>query len=154
VNRLSLLLLLLVSSCGSSPKPEEKVEKKAPNAQIVGRVSSISRNKDFVLIQQLGPGSLSANHLLHSMGPGGRSASLSLSGERVRDFYAADLVSGTVELGDPVLGRSFPSTETEEQPATLIEPAAPGQENIDQTLPNLPEGGFSEENDFVETDSE
>ncbi len=104
-----LLPLLLLTSCGSlkeDEEPEDKKEEKAtgPKKRIIGRIASVSRAGEFVLIQKFGPGALPKNTIYQSQGPAGRSASLKPSGERVRDFYAADLVSGNVEKGDAVVG--------------------------------------------------
>ena len=104
---LILIPLILLSSCGGSKKKDQANEKQKlvrPERQIVGRIASVSQVGQFVLIQKFGAGSLPKDLLYQSQGSAGRSASLNPSGERVRDFYAADLVSGTVEKGDAVIG--------------------------------------------------
>jgi len=113
--------LLLLSSCGGSKKKEPADEKQKlvrPERQIVGRIASVSQVGQFVLIQKFGAGSLPKDLLYQSQGAEGRSASLNLSGERVRDFYAADLVSGTVEKGDAVIGYLDPEKITKNDDET------------------------------------
>ncbi len=100
---------LFLSSCSSRNKnqsEEEETQPKitGPEKRVVGRIASVSKAGEFVLIQKFGPGTLPKNTLYQSQGPQGRAASLRPSGERVRDFYAADLVSGDVEKGDAVIG--------------------------------------------------
>ena len=43
------------------------------------------------------------NTISHTSGPDGRTASLRPSGERVRNFCAADIVNGDVQIGDAVV---------------------------------------------------
>jgi len=100
-----LALAFILTSCGSAPKEDVEDPDKAipPEQKIIGRIASVSKAGKFVLIQKYGPGPLPTNPIYQSRGPDGRSASLRPSGERVRDFFAADLVSGTVEKGDAVI---------------------------------------------------
>lgn len=103
---LTLLPLTLVS-CGiiqkmGQKKPEPQEVQKIPARQIVGRVASVSETGKFVLIQKYGPGKLPKNSLFQTHGVDGSSANLKPTGERVRDFFAADIVSGKATQGDAV----------------------------------------------------
>ena len=115
---LTLALTLALNSCASLQKDQKKETEETkitgPEKRIIGRITSVSRAGEFVLIQKFGPGSLPKNTLYQSQGPEGRSASLRPSGERVRDFYAADLISGTVMKGDAVVGYPDPKKEETE----------------------------------------
>lgn len=106
-----LLFVLTFASCGSSPDEEE--ESKIADQQIVGRIASVSKQGGFVLIQKFGPGPLPSGVLYQSRGPDNRSASLRPSGERIRDFFAADLLSGTVIKGDAVI--AYPKEPEDEE---------------------------------------
>jgi hypothetical protein len=119
-----LLPFLFLISCGSSPDQEDEKEKEkkktGPEKRIIGRVFSVQNAGEFVLIQKFGTGTLPDGFIYQSQGPDGRTASLRPSGERVRDFYAADLVSGDAKKGDAVLSYVDPpkiegkSTDLEE----------------------------------------
>ena len=120
MKHLFFLPLLLIASCGSLKKDEVKDDDKdkitGPEKRIIGRIASVSRAGEFVLIQKFGPGALPKNTIYQSQGPEGRTASLRPSGERVRDFYAADLVSGNVEKDDAVVGYPNLAKKKEKEP--------------------------------------
>ena len=112
-----LALAFFFTSCASNKdKDEDKDKPEAPDQQIVGRIALVSKVGKFVLIQKFGPGVLPANALYQSRGPDGRSAALRPSGERVRDFFAADLLNGSVERGDAVMAYKNPEEKNEEEP--------------------------------------
>lgn len=113
----SFLLLISCSKEKDEEPPAIKTgeEKKIiPKRNIIGRIASVSQSKEFVLIQKFGPGKLPENRIYQARGPEGRAASLRLSGERIRDFYAADIVNGTVEKGDSVIYYNTPNEEPED----------------------------------------
>lgn len=109
---LLLALLTILPACsGSAPKetPEEEEEKQPVlQKRIVGRIASVSSSGSFVLIQKYGAGTLPKEAIFQSQGEEGRQASLRPSGERVRDFFAADLIRGDVKIGDAVVAFSDP----------------------------------------------
>ncbi|MFT6865040.1 MAG: hypothetical protein ACJAVK_003612 [Akkermansiaceae bacterium] len=136
--KILLLLAIFLVSCASHKKIKEETEEevkkeekedpdalKGPEKRIVGRIASVSKAGKFVLIQRLGNGTLPGNVLYQARGPEGRAASLRPSGERVRDFYAADLLSGTVEVGDAVVAYLNPQkkkeneSESDQDPETI-----------------------------------
>lgn len=102
---------LLLVSCGSETASEAVKEVQSiegPDQIIVGRIASVSKRGKFVLIQKLGTGTLPKGIIYQSRGPDGRTASLRPSGERVRDFFAADLLSGETEKGFAVIAYQNP----------------------------------------------
>ena len=106
-----LLISLFLVSCGNKASPDELKKHKniaSSNQIIVGRIASVSRRGKFVLIQKLGTGTLPKGVIYQSRGPDGRTASLRLSGERIRDFFAADLLSGKTEKGNAVIAYQYP----------------------------------------------
>ena len=106
-----LLISLFLVSCGNKASPDEPKKRKdiASSIQIiVGRIASVSRRGKFVLIQKLGTGTLPKGVIYQSRGPDGRTASLRLSGERIRDFFAADLLSGKTDKGNAVIAYQYP----------------------------------------------
>ncbi|MGJ8698024.1 MAG: hypothetical protein ACSHYF_17020 [Verrucomicrobiaceae bacterium] len=123
------LLLLSLASCGiiknlSRSKPDPNAKPEAPRREVIGRIASVSETGNFVLIQKYGPGSLPKRVLFQTVGVGGSQASLRPTGERVRDFFAADIINGTVKTGDAVI--TFPlviqKAESEAQKAHILPP--------------------------------
>ena len=116
------LALLLLISCSGSQIKKDSDEPQTSDLRIVGRIASVSKAGQFVLIQKYGPGFLPANALYQSRASDGRTSSLRPSGERVRDFFAADLLSGNPQKGDAVLAYPMPKMEKEPDETTLDAP--------------------------------
>lgn len=136
--KLLLAIALLLSSCASNPEKEKPDKPEPPKQTVVGRIASVSKVGKFVLIQKYGHGLLPQSQIYQSRGPNNRSASLRPSGERVRDFFAADLLSGTVEKGDAVITYSTtpeePDEEAEESPESPNENEPSNNEDPDPEL--------------------
>lgn len=136
---MKLLLLLsaslLLISCGAlkslgreEPKPE--LENQPPTRQIIGRIASVSEAGQFVLIQKYGPGKLPQHALFQTHGSDGSSANIRPTGERVRDFFAADLITGKVQRGDAVSSfRLQPEKPKETPPTETPEEEFPSPQN-------------------------
>ncbi len=130
---LKILPILLIFSCShSDPEKEtdDQEQEKNPIIQkrIVGRIASVSSTGTFVLFQKYGTGTLPKNAIFQSQGDEGRQASLRPSGERVRDFFAADLINGTAKIGDAVLAYDTPSKKTEPAADEDV-PKSPGEDS-------------------------
>lgn len=98
---------ILLSACAEEPveKPAEK--KDASTApKLVGRIGSIPSNRKFVLIQAYGKWTVETGSVLTTLGPDGRAANLRATGEKLGQYAAADIQSGTLELGDAVYALS------------------------------------------------
>ncbi len=106
---LFLILILTLSACSSSteedPKDKKDPEKKDIKIpkQIIGRIASVSTTGGFALIQKYSVGKMPVNAIIQSNGPNGRQASLKPSGERVQNFFAADILDGDAKIGDAVV---------------------------------------------------
>lgn len=111
-----LLPVLLLASCGIKLVP---VPATTPNPAI-GRVCAVS--PEIVLIEKFTPGSLPENNLFSTLAPDGTTASLHPTGERNRNFHAADLLAGKPAIGDLVLTRPLGQTTSKPDP----EPAETG----------------------------
>ena len=98
-----LLLALFLPACADKPeeKPKEKKEDSS-KPRIVGRVASIPAGREFVLIQSYNSWNVENGAILTSQGPGGRAANLRATGEKLGQYAAADIQSGTLETGDAV----------------------------------------------------
>jgi hypothetical protein len=117
----------LVAGCGlfAGKKDETKKENPQDHApKLVGRIASIPPDKRFVLIQSYGTWKIGQGELLTTRGPEERSANLLVTGESLGQFAAADLQSGTVEIGDAVYSRHVPKPP-EPTPSTSQEPELP-----------------------------
>ncbi|MEP2774603.1 MAG: hypothetical protein ABJQ29_06410 [Luteolibacter sp.] len=122
--------------CCADKEPEEKpTEKKedVSKSRIVGRIASIPAGRKFVLIQSYGTWNVPTGSILTTHGPEGRAANLLATGEKLGQYAAADVKSGTLEVGDGVytIGtqRQSPVTEptepeTEESEVTQSPPAS------------------------------
>ncbi|MDA8974991.1 hypothetical protein N9F50_00230 [Akkermansiaceae bacterium] len=128
------LLPLTLASCGiiqkmGQKKSETQEVKKIPARQVVGRIASVSETGKFVLIQKYGPGKLPKKSLFQTHGVDGSSASLKPTGERVRDFFAADIISGKTTQGDAVSSFRLLPEKTAESPASKeLNPASDANE--------------------------
>jgi hypothetical protein len=95
--------LFCLSSCAdkSTPTPPP-TEKKDEDARLIGRIASIHRGDNFVLVQSYGTWNIETGTILATIGPNGRAANLKVTGEKIGQFAAADIQSGTLEIGDSV----------------------------------------------------
>lgn len=107
----SALIAATLSNCTLFKKSPDKQDPDKPKTEapkLVGRVASIPPDRKFVLIQSYGPWKSDAGAILTTRGPENRAANLLVTGEKLGDFAAADLQSGTVEIGDGVYSRHVP----------------------------------------------
>lgn len=104
---LSLAALLFVSCADSEddkPIPIDKTGATVP-PKLVGRIASVPADKRFVLIQSYGKWEVSAGTVLTTRGPDERTANLLVTGEALGQYAAADVQSGTLDVGDAVYSR-------------------------------------------------
>lgn len=124
----ALILCVFLTACAEMPeaKPKEKAETERP--KLVGRVASIPADRKFVLIQSYGTWNVATGSILTTQGPDGRAANLLATGEKLGQYAAADIQSGTLELGDGVYTvAKIPArveAPTEPKPVEKSEPAA------------------------------
>jgi len=81
------------------------------------------------------------NTIIQTSGPDGRTASLKPSGERVRNFFAADIVNGEVQIGDAVAAY-FDQQKKKDKP-----PAEDESEKEDESAEFPPEKDDSKPSD-------
>ncbi len=123
---------LILSGCATDKKPENK-EKPIEPPNLVGRVMSKPSKKNFVLIEYYGVWKYEDGTELRSSAEG-RSACLIVSGEKLGPYLAADVESGTLEVGDAVY---YSPTKPEAEETDLIDPVSPA-ENPTTTEPTAP----------------
>lgn len=149
------ILLAVACACFSScatkkpVKPEEKKEEKkqvVEGPKLVGRIANIPADRRFVLIQRYGEWTTEAGAILTTRGPDARTANLRVTGEKLGDFAAADLQSGTVEKGDAVYSQHKPKPA--ETPVTTdpapVEPGVPPE--LPQAQSGSTEGNIQKNN--------
>jgi hypothetical protein len=98
----------------NSKKPDSPENKSAAEGpELIGRIASIPADKHFVLIQSYGSWNIEAGTILTTRGLEKRTANLLVTGEKLGQFAAADIQSGSVEIGDAVYSQHVPkSAET------------------------------------------
>jgi len=126
-----LLIFLFFPACADKPEknPKEKKEDSS-KPRIVGRVASIPAGREFVLIQSYGSWTVENGSILTTQGPDGRAANLRATGEKLGQYAAADIQSGTLESGDAVytiakLPEAPAKPEAEEKPQPVEEATSP-----------------------------
>lgn len=107
-------------------KPEEK-KPAVEGPKLVGRIATIPADKRFVLIQSYGKWEVESGQILTTRGPEDRTANLRATGEKLGEFAAADLQSGTLEVGDAVYFQHI-----------VKPPAPPTAAETPTTLPEAP----------------
>lgn len=133
----SLGLCWSSSQCSSlhpqpKPKSEEKTDKPKPAEapKLIGRIASIPRDKSFVLIQSYGKWNVPPGTILTTRGPEHRTANLLATGESLGEFAAADLQSGSLEIGDAVFSSHVPKPAENEAANPTTAPPQPAAENV------------------------
>jgi hypothetical protein len=133
-----LAATLSLSACGplkpaSPEKPKAEGKKEVMVApKLVGQITSYHADQHFVLIQSYGRWQVATGAILTTRGPDARSANLRVTGEKLGEFAAADLQSGTVEKGDAVYSQYIPQP-VEAPPAAI--PLPPLTESPAEELP-------------------
>jgi hypothetical protein len=124
----------IVSSCAPTQpdKPTEKALKPVVEGpMLIGRIASIPADNRFVLIQSYGKWDVESGRILTTRGPDARTANLRTTGESLGEFVAADLQSGTVEVGDAVYSQHIA------KPAPLLTSPEVPQSQSEQPIENV-----------------
>lgn len=116
---------LAACSVFKSENADSEGKPAAEGPELVGRIAMIPGDKRFVLIQSYGSWKVETGSILTTRGAEERTANLLVTGETLGHFAAADIQSGSVEIGDAVYFQHVP------KPADA--PAVPNPE------PELPE---------------
>jgi hypothetical protein len=121
-------ICLGLSSCSSvkNETVDDGSAKPPPGGpSLVGRIASVPPDKHFVLVQRYGKWEGKTGQILTTRGPQNRTANLRTSGEKLGEFAAADIQSGSVGLGDAVYLQHLPKPA---EPASSVpEPALPAE---------------------------
>lgn len=99
-----LLICLSLSACGlfqGKPTPIEQ-EEEEPSSRYIGQIASVHEDQGFVLIRRSPGIQVATGTILISDGTDGRAANLRATGESLGQMIAADLQSGTPQVGDSV----------------------------------------------------
>jgi hypothetical protein len=140
-SRVLLLCCIFIPACALLKKGKTGDEKPNPVAEgpkLVGRIASVPADKRFVLIQSYGKWEIESGRILTTRGLDERTANLRTTGETLGEFAAADLQSGTVEVGDAVYSQHVPKPV--EAPTTAEPPLPQGE------LPANPPGANVQKN--------
>jgi hypothetical protein len=120
----TLALCIFLAACADKPEetPTEKTDDES-KPRLVGRVASIPADRTFVLIQSYGTWTVETGSILTTQGPEGRAANLLATGEKLGQYAAADIRTGTLEIGDGVytITKAPATKETETEPAEQSE---------------------------------
>jgi len=137
-SRVLLLCCIFIPACASLKKEKTDGEKPKPAVEgpkLVGRIASVPADKRFVLIQSYGKWEVESGRILTTRGLDERTANLRTTGETLGEFAAADLQSGSVEVGDAVYLQHVPkpapppAPPQSQQPSEEL-PAEPVSENV------------------------
>lgn len=132
---LPLIGAIALSGCAASKTEKaegtEKKDKPQP-PKLVGRIASVPADKRFVLIQSYGSWNVEAGSILTTRGADDRTANLLVTGESLGHFAAADVQSGSLEVGDAVYSRHVPKPP---EPNAEVEPTTQAPENQQIPLP-------------------
>ncbi len=107
--------LCVVGGCADTAPPPKAEKTKQPD-QLVARVASVYKAENYALIQRYGQLSLANDSILYSRGANGKSANLKVTGERLGQFLAADILSGDLDIGDAVYLRIFENQDKSKVP--------------------------------------
>ncbi len=124
-----LACALFLASCVDKTAETSPPIPKKEEARLVGRIASVNKDPDFVLIQSYGSWKVQTGVILATFGSNGRAANLKVTGEKTGQFAAADIQSGTLEIGDSVYttltSESIDVKESEQKPQESETPIAP-----------------------------
>lgn len=143
---LASALVLLSASCATDDKKkkdEPETKPKVEGPKLVGRIASVPADKRFVLIQGYGKWELAAGAIVTTRGTDDRLANLRITGEKLGEFAAADVQSGTLEKGDAVYVQHAPKPVLT-LPTTP--PAADSPVELPQSEPPAPDENVQKNN--------
>ena len=123
--RIHLLLgVSLLASCSLFNGDDEQPVESESAPRLVGRIDSVSAEKDFVLIESYGPWRVAEGSVLTGSGDEGRTCNLVVTGEKLGQHAAADIRSGVAKVGDSVYYRPLATESGSENENSVESPAS------------------------------
>ncbi len=119
------VMICSLHSCANNKQVEElKKVKEEKVDQLVARVSSVNLSANYVLIQRYGRLVVPEDSVLYTLGSSeeqGKAANIKLTGEKLGQFLAADIVSGQIKVGDSVYLRDLTEVKKESKALTPLD---------------------------------
>ena len=115
MNGLMVMLIInsvfLLGACANKAPVEEEKEVEVQPDKMVARVASVHKEAKYVLIQRFGRLVIPEDSILYTLGSNtvdvNKAGSIQLTGEKLGQFLAADIMSGDLMIGDAVYLRIF-----------------------------------------------
>jgi len=123
----SAIGLVGLVGCGNSVVNEEPVDEVKVD-QLVARVASVYEEEGYALVQRYGRVDLEDESILYTLNDVGETSNLKVTGERLGQFLAVDIMSGDPVVGDGVFVRNFEIVEEESGLTPLNKNGAGGTE--------------------------
>lgn len=108
---MSIAGVCLLNSCANNQPIVEEEKDEVILDKMVARVASVNRAAEYVLIQRFGRLVIPEDSILYTLGStapdSNNVASIRVTGEKLGQFLAADIISGELTVGDTVYLRNF-----------------------------------------------
>lgn len=129
---------ILVGFCVLGACADQVVQEKKETVRqdrVVGRVASVYKDGGYLLIQRYRSVNLGGDKVFYVRGVGNEMSSLKVTGERLGQFIAADILNGDPQVGDAVYERVFEEAEVkkglgEELPEKTVEEVPVEKETV------------------------
>ena len=99
-----VVVMPFLASCAKPAVEEVEVVK---TDKLVARVASVHAEEGYALIQRYGRLNLGDDAILYTLSVDGVTSSLKVTGEKLGQFVAVDIVSGELNIGDAVYLRDL-----------------------------------------------
>jgi len=131
---MSSIGLLGLVGCGNSVVVDEPVDEVKVD-KLVARVASVYEEEGYALVQRYGRVNLEDESILYTLNDVGETSNLKVTGERLGQFLAVDIMSGDPVVGDGVFVRNFEIVK-EESRLTPLNKNATGDTEGDRESSN------------------
>ncbi len=121
---LSGMLLVAVPLLNGCAKPAGKPMEEVKSDKLIARVASIHKDEGYALIQRYGRINLGDDVILYTLSEEGMTSNLKITGEKLGQFLAVDIVSGELNIGDGVYLRNLTENDGIDNKDELIKEKA------------------------------
>lgn len=117
---LSIGVVVVTVFLASCARPVGEAVEVVRTDRLVARVASVHKEQGYALIQRYGRLNLGDDSILYTLSVDGVTSSLKVTGEKLGQFVAVDIVSGGLNIGDAVYLRDLAEEGDLDSKSSLI----------------------------------